>query len=51
MGKYVLDAPTIAFMPHCDLELYENLLRANWSKQRLSSLLLIGNNLGRYAER
>jgi len=37
-------------MPHCDLELYENILRANWTKERLRRLLLIGNHLGRYTE-
>jgi len=32
-------------MPHCTTSLYENLLRANWAKERLENLVLIGNDL------
>lgn len=38
-------------MPHCDLHLYENLFRENWSAQRLPNILLIANRLNEYAER
>ncbi|OJT08868.1 hypothetical protein TRAPUB_219 [Trametes pubescens] len=32
-------------MPHCDLHLYENLLRENWTRARLPHVLLIANRL------
>lgn len=38
-------------MPHCDLHLYENLLRENWSRAQLPNVLLIANRLSEYAER
>ncbi|PCH38325.1 SRR1-domain-containing protein [Wolfiporia cocos MD-104 SS10] len=49
-AAYALEGPTIAFMPHCDLLLYENLLRANWSRARLPHLVLIANVLSEYAD-
>ncbi|KAI0831092.1 hypothetical protein BC628DRAFT_1415653 [Trametes gibbosa] len=49
-ASYGLRSPTIAFMPHCDLYLYENLLRENWSRARLPNVLLIANRLSEYAE-
>ncbi|EJD05994.1 uncharacterized protein FOMMEDRAFT_145329 [Fomitiporia mediterranea MF3/22] len=49
-GKYEFDGPTLAFMPHCDRELYENFLQANWSAKLLTDFLLIGNDLRRYVE-
>ena len=48
---YPLDEPTIVYMPHCDLHLYENLLRANCSRERLPRLLLIANRLSEYLDR
>ncbi|KAI0721566.1 SRR1-domain-containing protein [Cerioporus squamosus] len=50
-ARHALESPTIAFMPHCDLHLYENLLRENWSRERLPNVLLIANPLSEYAER
>lgn len=40
-------------MPHCDLRLYENLLRENWAGggAGLSQLVLIANRLSDYAEK
>lgn len=49
--KHSLDCPTILYMPHCDLVLYEMVLRANWSRERLCSMVLIANNLHDYLER
>ncbi|OCH95619.1 hypothetical protein OBBRIDRAFT_788168 [Obba rivulosa] len=49
-ARYALDAPTIAFMPHCDLQLYENLLRANWTRTALPRVVLIANRLSEYAD-
>jgi len=39
------------FMPHCDRFLYENVLRANWSPDALSRVVIIGNSFSRYTER
>ncbi|RDX48351.1 hypothetical protein OH76DRAFT_1352696 [Lentinus brumalis] len=50
MAKHALQSPTIVFMPHCDLHLYENFLRENWSKEQLPNALLIANPLSEYAE-
>ena len=49
-GEHTLFTPTICFMPHCDIELYENILKANWSRDRLSNLFLLGNRLATYVE-
>lgn len=48
-GLYPVDAPTIVYMPHCDMELYENLLRANWKPHiNALNLLFIANQLSDY---
>ncbi|PPQ68941.1 hypothetical protein CVT25_009035 [Psilocybe cyanescens] len=47
--SYRLSVPTICFMPHCDIELYDTLLRANWNKA-LSNLFLLGNRLQEYLD-
>ena len=49
MARHRLQSPTIAFMPHCDLHLYDNLFRENWSKEQLPHVLLIANILSEYA--
>lgn len=51
IGGYSLMRPTICFMPHCDLVIYENLLKANWSKERLPNILLVANRLADYLDR
>ncbi len=38
-------------MPHCDMELYENVLRANWTRERLLGMVLIANTLSEYLDR
>ncbi|KAI0747921.1 hypothetical protein C8Q80DRAFT_1120536 [Daedaleopsis nitida] len=50
VARHAVDTPTIVFMPHCDLHLYENLFRENWSLERLSNILLIANRLSEYAD-
>ncbi|KLO07981.1 hypothetical protein SCHPADRAFT_835884, partial [Schizopora paradoxa] len=50
-GAYTLAVPTLAFMPHCEIRLYERFIRANWTTERLLRLLLIGNDLPMYIER
>ncbi|KIY54001.1 hypothetical protein FISHEDRAFT_32324 [Fistulina hepatica ATCC 64428] len=49
-GVLSVDEPTILFMPHCDLELYEAVLRANWSVTRLRHLKFISNNFYDYSD-
>jgi len=49
-AAYPLSVPTIAYMPHCDLQLYENLIHENWSIDRMSRVLLIANRLGEYVD-
>ncbi|TFK42996.1 SRR1-domain-containing protein, partial [Crucibulum laeve] len=49
-GEYPLDTPTFCFMPHCDMELYESLLRANWAPERLCNLFLVANHLKDYLD-
>jgi hypothetical protein len=36
------------FMPHCDIHVYEAVLRANWSPVALSRIYLLGNTLTDY---
>ncbi|KAF8638898.1 hypothetical protein AX17_001949 [Amanita inopinata Kibby_2008] len=51
-GLYSIDAPTIVFMPHCDMELYENMLKANWKPgPQALSLLIIANQLSDYIDK
>jgi len=38
-------------MPHCDMELYENVLRKNWTRERLTNLVLVSNQLEAYVEK
>ncbi|KAG9103688.1 hypothetical protein FRC06_008939 [Ceratobasidium sp. 370] len=49
-GAYVIDTPTLVFMPHCGIELYERFLRANWSGGALARILLVANDLQTYVE-
>ncbi|KAJ7867953.1 SRR1-domain-containing protein [Mycena leptocephala] len=49
-GKHPLNATTILWMPHCDLDLYENVLAANWSRDQLSYVILVSNRLGDYVD-
>jgi len=49
-GGYPLQGPTICYMPHCDMGLYDNLLRANWSQDRVQTLVLLANRLEEYLD-
>ncbi|KAK4717935.1 hypothetical protein R3W88_016273 [Solanum pinnatisectum] len=42
--------PTMFFTPHCDAELYENLLDANWRHDLLSNMTLFGNSFEAYEQ-
>jgi len=50
LGKYSIEAPTILFMPHCDIPLYENVLRQNWTATKLSNLVFVANQFSEYVE-
>ncbi|XP_031384396.1 protein SENSITIVITY TO RED LIGHT REDUCED 1 isoform X2 [Punica granatum] len=40
--------PTLFFMPHCEVELYDNLLQANWRADSLQRIALFGNSFETY---
>ncbi|XP_042008003.1 protein SENSITIVITY TO RED LIGHT REDUCED 1-like isoform X2 [Salvia splendens] len=42
--------PTFFFMPHCEAELYDNLLEANWEVDRLNRLVIFGNSFEAYEQ-
>ncbi|RVW72195.1 Protein sensitivity to red light reduced 1 [Vitis vinifera] len=42
--------PTPFFMPHCEAELYDNLVQAKWRTERLNNIVLFGNNFGTYEQ-
>ncbi|KAJ8078722.1 sensitivity to red-light reduced protein [Marasmius tenuissimus] len=42
--------PVIYFMPHCDMELYEAILEANWTEPQIRDVVLIANRLLDYVE-
>ncbi|KAK4414542.1 protein SENSITIVITY TO RED LIGHT REDUCED 1 [Sesamum alatum] len=49
-GRRLALKPTMFFMPHCEAELYDNLLEANWRLDRLKCVLLFGNSFSTYAQ-
>ncbi|KAL2234852.1 protein SENSITIVITY TO RED LIGHT REDUCED 1-like isoform X2 [Sesamum indicum] len=49
-GRRLAQKPTMFFMPHCEAELYDNLLEANWRVDRLKRLLLLGNSFSAYEQ-
>ncbi|KAH6919012.1 SRR1-domain-containing protein [Coprinopsis sp. MPI-PUGE-AT-0042] len=50
-GRYELLVPTLCFMPHCDKELYDSILQANWTPDRLRNFILVGNRLAEYIDK
>ena len=42
------DRCLLLYMPNCPMQLYENVIRANWSTESLQNVVLIGNNLSVY---
>ncbi|KAG2158435.1 SRR1-domain-containing protein [Suillus bovinus] len=49
-GKHVVERPTILYMPHCDLKLYENIIGANWSEEQLARIIFIANRFSDYTD-
>jgi len=49
-ATYPILKPTILFMPHCDRNLYENMLRENWTKEGLRKMVLIANRFSEYVD-
>lgn len=49
-GKREALKPTLFFMPHCEAELYNNLLRANWKPDLLKNMVLFGNSFEAYEQ-
>ncbi|XP_056008981.1 SRR1-like protein isoform X2 [Ostrea edulis] len=43
-GKRQCEKTTLFYMPHCGKSLYNNLLSANWTPDRLCHLIIIGNS-------
>lgn len=49
-GRRCALKPTMFFMPHCEAELYDNLLRANWGVDMLNRIVLFGNSFETYEQ-
>ncbi|KAD4384932.1 hypothetical protein E3N88_25100 [Mikania micrantha] len=47
--RKVLDS-ILFFMPHCEAELYENLLKTNWRHESLDKIILFGNSFEKYEQ-
>lgn len=48
---YIARKPALVFMPHGGLQMYDNLLAANWRAGTLPHVCLVGNDLRGYALR
>ncbi|GMI80329.1 SENSITIVITY TO RED LIGHT REDUCED 1 [Hibiscus trionum] len=49
-GRREAKKPTLFFMPHCEAELYNNLLQANWGVEALNRVALFGNSFETYEQ-
>lgn len=49
-GRRQASKPTLFFMPHCEAELYDNLLQENWRTERMNNIVLFGNSFGTYEQ-
>ncbi|XP_028755262.1 protein SENSITIVITY TO RED LIGHT REDUCED 1-like [Neltuma alba] len=47
-GRRKVLKPTMFFMPHCDIRLYNNLLEENWKPELLSNIIIFGNSFDSY---
>ena len=50
-GCRTVNSCTIFYKPHCGRALYNNLLWSNWSCNKLSNIILIGNSFNAMQER
>ncbi|XWS56999.1 hypothetical protein CRYUN_Cryun09bG0133800 [Craigia yunnanensis] len=49
-GRRQAMKPTLFFMPHCEAELCNNLLQANWGVESLNRVALFGNSFETYEQ-
>ncbi|KAJ8756072.1 hypothetical protein K2173_024619 [Erythroxylum novogranatense] len=49
-GRRLATKPTLFYMPHCEAELYNNLLQANWGAEHLNHFVLFGNSFEVYQQ-
>ncbi|XWS74538.1 hypothetical protein CRYUN_Cryun01aG0006500 [Craigia yunnanensis] len=49
-GRRQVMKPTLFFMPHCEAELYSNLLQENWGVESLNRVALFGNSFETYEQ-
>ncbi|OUM61732.1 hypothetical protein PIROE2DRAFT_27112, partial [Piromyces sp. E2] len=49
-GRRNINKMTLFYMPHCNYNLYNNVLGTNWELDKLSKLILIGNDFSMYDE-
>ncbi|KAJ1309874.1 hypothetical protein OPQ81_006638 [Rhizoctonia solani] len=49
-GAHVIDMPTLVYMPHCGIGLYERFFRANWSGEGMGRIILVANDMTTYIE-
>ncbi|KAH7513192.1 hypothetical protein FEM48_Zijuj12G0170300 [Ziziphus jujuba var. spinosa] len=49
-GRRLAQNPTLFFMPHCEAELYNNLLQSNWEEGFLNHIALFGNSFETYEQ-
>ncbi|KAI9571509.1 SRR1-domain-containing protein [Boletus coccyginus] len=50
-AEHSLDCPTILYMPHCDLKLYEMVIRANWTLDGLCNVVFLANRFRDYVDK
>ena len=46
-GKRLVTKPTVFIMPHCPMQLYNNVVWANWGKP-LANVVVVGNSFQSY---
>jgi len=49
-AEHSLDRPTMLYMPHCDLKLYEMVIRANWTLDGLCNIVFLANRFSDYVD-
>ncbi|KAF8136392.1 SRR1-domain-containing protein [Boletus edulis] len=48
--EHSLNCPTILYMPHCDLRVYEQVIRANWTLEGLCNIVFLANRFRDYVD-